>query len=382
MDTADLHHQVADAIARDGAPPWHRGARILVAVPDNTRPLDYTATLDPLLGALQADGARVTVLVGLGLHRPMRPDELTVLAILCGSHDAALVQHDPDLATSGPSHSAHTLHELVWRADGIILVGLVEPHQYAGFSGGPKALAIGCAGREAISRMHGLELLRDPGVRIGQTDNNPFHQALWDALAPIKVPLYALQIVPSVPPLALYGPLEPTFKDALAHARQTLFEPHDRPLAWVHLPVAPAKAVSLYQASRAATYVVGVQGCVVAPGGWLLIEAACPEGVGTGEGERACEAALWSGVARLEAELDGRVSAPPDAAGGRQRAYVIARALRTHHIALIGAAPIPALTSMDIPQFETLEIAIRALELDPNGGATLPDVFHRVPILR
>jgi hypothetical protein len=259
---------------------------------------------------------------------------------------------------------------------------VVEPHQYAGFSGGAKALAIGCAGRAPIARLHGLELLRDPRVQIGATDDNPFHAALWAAMRPITAPILALQIVPSDPPRVLFGPLDATFAAAVAHARATLFAPHDRPLKWVHLPVVEAKGASFYQASRAATYVAAVERCVVERGGWLLLEAPCPEGVGQGAGERACEAAMMSGVALLDAELSGALPAPADAAGGRQRAYVLARTLRTHHIALIGAAPIPALAPMNIPQFDTLAAAIDALGLAPDAGATLPDVFSAVPTLR
>jgi len=322
------------------------------------------------------------VLVALGLHREMTAAELAPLAALCARYGAALAQHDPDAATGGPANSPHPLHRLVWEVDGIVVVGVVEPHQYAGFSGGAKALAIGCAGRAPIARLHGLELLRDPRVQLGATDDNPFHAALWAAMRPVTAPILALQIVPSDPPRVLFGPLDATFAAAVAHARATLFAPHDGALKWVHLPVVEAKGASFYQASRAATYVAAVERCVVERGGWLLLEAPCPEGVGQGAGERACEAAMMSGVAQLDAELSGALPAPADAAGGRQRAYVLARTLRTHHIALIGAAPIPALTSMNIPQFDTLAAALDALGLAPDAGATLPDVFSAVPTLR
>jgi hypothetical protein len=382
MDTAELTRQVRDATLAAAMPPWERGGHALVVVPDATRPLDLTACLTPLLEALCVRGDRVTILIGLGLHRPMTNAELVPLRTLGARFGAAIVQHDPDAATPGPQHSPHPLHPLAWEADGIVLVGLVEPHQYAGFSGGPKALAIGCAGRAVIARMHGLELLREPGLQLGKTAGNPFHDALWAAMAYVSAPTLALQIVPSKPARVFFGPLLPTYQAATAHAAATLFESHDRPLAWAHLPVEAAKAGSFYQASRAATYVAAVEDCVVEPGGWLLVEADCPEGIGLGAGELACEQAMLTGRQQLDDELDGRITAPADAAGGRQRAYVIARTLRTHSIALIGQAPpLDALAALGIPQFATLDEALGALHLDAARGATLPDVFRRVPRL-
>ena len=49
----------------------YSGARVVVAIPDATRPLDLTATLGPTLTALSDAGAHVKVIVALGLHRPM-----------------------------------------------------------------------------------------------------------------------------------------------------------------------------------------------------------------------------------------------------------------------------------------------------------------------
>jgi hypothetical protein len=69
----------------------------------------------------------------------------------------------------------------------------------------------------------------------------------------------------------------------------------------------------------------------------------------------------------------------PRLKGGEQRAFVLARALESHRIALIGAPKIPALAAMEIPQFPTLEDALGTLNLDIEQGACFKDAIHNVP---
>ena len=49
----------------------------------------------------------------------------------------------------------------------MITAGVVEPHLYAGFSGGVKGVAIGCAGRETIAWTHRPAFISEPGVSVG-----------------------------------------------------------------------------------------------------------------------------------------------------------------------------------------------------------------------
>jgi len=55
-----------------------------------------------------------------------------------------------------------------YQSDLIIATGVVEPHQYAGYSGGGKTLAIGCGGEATIGFTHGATMLETDGVRLGQ----------------------------------------------------------------------------------------------------------------------------------------------------------------------------------------------------------------------
>ena len=366
-----------------------RGRRIAVVVPDATRPLDPARAIAPLLSLLDARGARLSLTVALGLHRPMRDEELRPLAELAARFAAPLFQHGARdrarLIEAGEPIPAfedgrgppipRIFAKEVAAADLIFVTGLVEPHQYAGFSGGAKAVAIGCAAAETIAGMHGLHYLVDPAMRIGEAEHNPFQRALGRLVAELPE-IFALQITPSGEAFA--GPWAEAFAAARRAAAAEMFEPVEGPLDWAILEVPPPKAQSFYQASRAATYAALVDRPAVRRGGTLIVEAACPEGIGEGEGEAACARAMSRGRDSLLAELRGGGSAGA-ISGGAQRAYVLARALEDYEIVLAGAREIPALAAMGIRQLDSPD---RAGGLRLSGrGRRFRDPIQRIPRL-
>ena len=369
------------------------GAKVTIAVPDATRPIDHHATLVPLLERLIARQTHPKILVALGLHRPMNASELAPLAEISQRFDIPLIQNAPQEPARVVCVEDDVGYELegvtqplpacfdgaIAEADHIICTGLVEPHQYAGFSGGVKTVSIGCASQQTISAMHGLPYLRHPGTRLGQLDGNMFRQALRRLVRDLP-PIYALQVVPCEEPVVTFGPAEVAFKEAAAHAAKTLFVEHDKTYPWVALPVPSVKATNVYQSSRAASYVALAARPVIEPGGWLLVEAACEEGMGEGAGEQAFARALERGFDALWREFQD-VSYTPTLRGGQQRAYVFAQVLSQYRMAWIGAAYQESLDAFGIPQFDTRARAIEALELDASAGLIAEDVFHRVPIL-
>jgi nickel-dependent lactate racemase len=361
----------------------YRDARVTLVVCDRTRPLPYTETLEPLLAALDLVGAAMTVLVALGLHRPMDEGECEELRRLCGRFGAQLVQHDPASdqlvgSAGGGAWNPRFHRDHILRAERLITVGVVEPHQYAGFSGGIKAISIGCADRQTIAGLHGLSLLRHPGVRVGKIDGNPFQESLWDVALGLP-PVSGLFLVPASRGRvfgAAFGEVRDAFERSVAIAREHHFRAHSDRVDWLVARVPKSKALTFYQASRAATYIALVDAPIVRPGGWVLLEASCPEGIGLGSGEQACEEAMRRGVKTLRAELAGR-KANLATRGGEQRAYVLAQSLERVRIGLIGP-PISALTPMGIPSFSSLAEARGELGLT-GSSLVVDDVFRGVP---
>lgn len=368
-------------------------ARTCVVVPDATRPLPVAPVVRPLLKHLVDTGSPTSLLVGLGLHRSMTDAELEPLRHAAHGLDVDIVQHDAhgdgivalghadNLPPTAPPQLPIALNRHITDAERVICVGTVEPHQYAGFSGGIKAISIGCAGAETISAMHGLELLRDPKTTLGLIDDNPFQQSLW-RIAESLGDVLGLQLVPApdrgVAEL-FFEDVESAFRNACDVAASIFFEDVDKPLDWLHLPVPEVKASNFYQASRAATYAALVDRTAIRSGGAIIVEACCPEGMGRGSGERACAEAMRRGREQLLAELKGETAA--ETRGGQQRAYVLARACEQNRIALVGAPPIDELSAIGIEQFGTVDEAMDAMGLDERRGRRIDDVFHQIPRL-
>ena len=332
-----------------------------VVVPDATRPIDYRELAAPLAKL----AGEVTVLVGLGLHRPMSDAEVAPLAAACAQTGATLRQHDPATVVDAPS-GARLAPELV-QADRIVCVGVVEPHQYAGFSGGVKGAVIGCGSAETIARMHSLRMLRACGARVGWLDANPFQEELWRLAAGLP-PIDGYFVVPGHPDVVT-GRVRPAFETAVSVARRLHFREIPDPVGSILLRVTDAKATNFYQASRAATYVALAQRPAIREGGTIYLEAACAEGIGRGAGELACAHAMSRGRAELLAELEA--DDPPETPGGAQRAYVLAMALRRADIVLVGAPEITELRALDILQIEKA----------PPTDLVVADPFHAVPCL-
>lgn len=359
----------------------------VIVLPDATRPLPFVPLLTALLDLFDEHPTSTTLLIGQGLHRKMTTEELQGITTLLSSRSsrADLLQHDaqkaPFLGTTKEDQVPVALHRELLKAERILVVSTVEPHQYAGFSGGSKGISIGCAGRETISAMHGLSFLRDENTTLGSIKKNPFRRNLdeiLDFLCPDQ--LLGLQCLPApkAPGKLMgfhFGPLPQAFLRAVEDAKNLYFR-DSPPLDWAHLPIPTAKASNFYQASRGATYLALLPETALRKGAPILIEASCPEGMGQGAGEKACAQAMHRGAQQLLEELYSP-QLEQENQGGAQRAYVLAKALARNPIALIGSPPIPSLKAFGIPQFSELEQAKQYYQL--SGDARLDDIFHRLP---
>jgi nickel-dependent lactate racemase len=146
----------------------------------------------PMLTALLEELAHVppeqiVLINALGTHRPNTSEELEGMLgseILSGFR---VVQHDAwdssglvPVGTTSFGHQVHLNAEYV-RATGKILTGFIEPHFFAGFSGGPKAVLPGVAAERSILENHGAEMIAHPLATWGVTDGNPIWEEMREA---------------------------------------------------------------------------------------------------------------------------------------------------------------------------------------------------------
>ena len=247
-----------NAIGTHFQPENYTRKKVTVVVPDQTRPISYERVLPPVLSRLQSCSADVTIFVALGLHRPMTTEEKTPLLDLAERFGATVVEHDPCLDTliQVGGDPLACFHPAVVKTERLLLVGVVELHQYAGFSGGVKSLSIGAASQESIERMHGFSYLCDDRACIGRIEDNPFQDRLW-ALAHELPAKDALQVVYGDAPTYFFGPARQTFLEATKFAETQLFEEHKKTVQWVLVELPEVKGKNFYQASSCCDLPIG-----------------------------------------------------------------------------------------------------------------------------
>lgn len=164
--------------------------RITVIISDHTRPVPSRVILPPMLEELRsgAPDAEITLLVATGCHRTTKPDELREKLgddIFEREH---IVVHDCDdeamLVRLGtlPSGQPLIVNHLAAEADLLVAEGFIEPHFFAGFSGGRKSVLPGVAARRTVLGNHCAEFIDDPHARTGILEGNPIHRDMaWAA---------------------------------------------------------------------------------------------------------------------------------------------------------------------------------------------------------
>jgi nickel-dependent lactate racemase len=408
-DDDDDDDRIARALAGPiGTPPLRklaRGAsRVVIAITDLTRPCPDHRLVPALLSELALAGvprAAISLVVATGLHRGMRPAEIRARLGAGVPADVEVVNHDArdraglvDLAPlaavgtaaagGGPGGPVPVvLSRRVMDAGLVLATGLVEPHLYAGYSGGAKVVAIGCAGEQTIAATHGPAFLDHPGTRLGVLEGNPFAGAVSEIGERARVRFVLDVVLDAAGRIARAAAGEPraVLAHVARHAAAAMLSPvdvsdgFDLAIAGVPHP----KDCNFYQASRVPTYLQLGARPVVRPGGTIVIFARCPEGMGEGVGE--------SRFARALAAMDdpaAYVASRRGAAfqGGEQRAYVMAKVLAQARVVLVGAARPDALALGPVACAPDLARALEMAGLSPSRPARViivPDPFRCLP---
>jgi nickel-dependent lactate racemase len=213
---------------------------------------------------------------------------------------------------------------------------VVEPHQYAGYSGGAKTVVIGCGGEATIQATHSAAMLDQPGVRLGAVKNNPFQHFVRRAGELIGLDYVVNVVLDDVGRILMAAAGAPNaVHDELVEQARSIYEvrvyrPAHLALAGVPTP----KAANLYQASRAATYLALADNTPLLPGAPILLPAAIPEGAGQGTGERRFYEVLSQAGSPAQLVNELRRTGFP---AGAQRAYILAQVLTQHPVIVVGA---------------------------------------------
>jgi nickel-dependent lactate racemase len=255
--------------------------RILVVINDHTRPATTA-----VLKRLPLKGKAVTTVVATGTHRAPNQREL---AHLLGGHEppygGKVAVHDAidseSLRSLGRTRRGTDVHlnSEVFDADGIVAVSSVEPHYFAGFTGGRKFLLPALAGFKSIEMNHSLAL--DKRAKILALSGNPVHEDFMDTLYMFgrNDDIFSIQLVMNSKHEIAYassGHIVDSFMQAVRQATRTyvckIESKADVLVAIVNAPL----DIDLYQAQKAIENVKSA----LKDEGILILVAKCPDGIG------------------------------------------------------------------------------------------------------
>jgi len=329
------------------------GDTVCIVFTDITRASPDYLLVPPLLAELEAAGVRdedITLLCGIGMHRPSTAAEKIAKLGQAVVERYRVVDNEPqnpaalvnlgttlrqaqDATESGIPLS---VNKIAYEADLLMATGIVEPHQYAGYSGGRKTLAVGAAGEAMIAYTHGPQMIDHPGTRLGKIEGNPFHEAITEAARRAGLRFIVNVVMDDQKRVVAVraGETEAAFAELVQIARSIYEVPvpqqYDVAVGGVGYP----KDTNLYQASRAPSYLFFAPTPVVRPGGIFIIPARCEEGAGDGVGEQRYLETMRSAkdMPSLLQELR-RTGYPP----GAQRAFVMAKVLEQADVIVVGS---------------------------------------------
>ncbi|WP_457553157.1 nickel-dependent lactate racemase family protein [Desulfobacula sp.] len=172
--------------------------KVLVIVNDATRPTPTQKILEFILDDLkQID---FNFIIATGAHRGPSSEEYLQIFGSCYKkikdkiivHDARI---DQDMIFLGRSTNGTLMYvnKAVMKADKIIIISSVEPHYFAGYTGGRKSFLPGIAGYKTIEQNHKLALL--PEAKALALKGNPVHEDMMDAIKTIKQEIFSIMIV-------------------------------------------------------------------------------------------------------------------------------------------------------------------------------------------
>ncbi|MBM3837393.1 MAG: nickel-dependent lactate racemase [Verrucomicrobia bacterium] len=195
-EKAAVLQSLAYPIAARSLREWIKpGDRVCIAFTDITRATPNDRIIPWLLENLaHVPRERITLLNSLGTHRPNTQDELEKLLTPKIARGYSVINHEPEnpaaLVQFGTTRDGTPawINRHFADADVRVVTGFIEPHFFAGFSGGPKGIMPGLAGLQTVMSNHGARNISDARAAFGVTVGNP----IWEEMREI-----ALRVGPS-----------------------------------------------------------------------------------------------------------------------------------------------------------------------------------------
>ncbi len=180
-----IERALASPVAGPPLSEMARGRKeVVIITSDHTRPLPSKVTLPPTLKAVRRGNphAEITILMATGYHRaPTREELEDKLGQEITGEERILIhsareKEQMEVVGRLPSGQELAINRAALKADLLLAEGFIEPHLFAGFSGGAKSILPGIAGQESIFGNHCAEFIAHPRARTGILTGNPIQE--------------------------------------------------------------------------------------------------------------------------------------------------------------------------------------------------------------
>ena len=169
--------------------------KIVIVTSDHTRAVPSKITLPLLLKEIRSGNpqADITILIATGLHRPTTEEEQRrMFGDEIVGHEKIAINNafDPEqfveLCTL-PSGAVFQVNKLAAQCDLLVTEGFVEPHFFAGFSGGRKSILPGVCSERTVNENHSYKAVSHPRSNSGMLKDNPIHADMLCAAKAVNV---------------------------------------------------------------------------------------------------------------------------------------------------------------------------------------------------
>jgi len=306
--------------------------KVVIVVTDITRKCRDDLICPVLLEELHLAGVKdknIAFLLALGAHRPMTKEEAIEKLGRKIVDRFPVINHNcrnkDELVYLGDSKQGFPIYinEIVANADVKITTGLIEPHLFAGYSGGVKTVSVGVAGYDTLNATHSYTVLSNPKTKLGIIKGNIFREFLNEVADRVGVNFIVNLVLNKRGNLvrAFAGDRIKAFEEGVRFARQ-IYEVKINEQADIVIssPGYP-KNLNLYQATRAANSVIFGPKPIVKKGGVIIIPAPCKDGVGDEDFYRVMSGAKSPDKVIEQAKRDGFKV-------GEHKAFVLSKILK------------------------------------------------------
>lgn len=358
---------------------------IVLIASDHTRPVPSRVLVPPMLAAIRRGNpdAKITILIATGCHRGTTKAELIEKFGPEIAEREKIVIHDcadeDAMVTIGtlPSGGVLRINRLAAEADLLVSEGFIEPHFFAGFSGGRKSVLPGIAARETVYWNHNAEFIASPFARTGILEGNPIHRDMIYAARTAKLAFICNVVINAKHQVvgAFAGDCEQ------AHLAGTVFLKE-----LCQCPKAPADMVitsnngypldqNIYQAVKGMT--AGEATCK--DGGVIIMVAACNDGHGGESFMKTMTQNLSPSEILAQIQFTAKKHTVPD----QWESQILARILSMFHVVLISQTDPELVRAMkmhparDLPH--ALEIAEELLGR-PGSVTVIPEGISTIII--